>query len=386
MENNKNVLRYVACACFGICLLIELSDFIGCLRDAIRYSYPFYQFMNLAFAIAAFALIIAAIITSKQMLLVAGGVFGVLGTFIDSIYWLRNAYYYIDYFPGRMFREVIVLATWAVFILIGLMGKQYGKILGIIGGALMVISRITIVVLNKLAYGGSHYSFQFYLYAIGFIGGVVLLGLTADSFPSAGSAAFGASGQYGAGAPRQYRQYRRYDASAPGGGPGPQNYQMPGGGPAPYNYQGPGGAGQQNYQAPGGGPAPYNYQGPGGAGQQNYQAPGGGTGPQNYQAPGGGPAPYNYQGPGGAGQQNYQAPGGGPAPYNYQGPGGGWEPQNYQAPGGGAPQNYQAPGGGEAPQNDSAPDGGSAPNDNSAQDSVSPFFYNPGKSDEDAPL
>ena len=363
MENNKNVLRYVACACFGICLLIELSDFIGCLRDAIRYSYPFYQFMNLAFAIAAFALIIAAIITSKQMLLVAGGVFGVLGTFIDSIYWLRNAYYYIDYFPGRMFREVIVLATWAVFILIGLMGKQYGKILGIIGGALMVISRITIVVLNKLAYGGSHYSFQFYLYAIGFIGGVVLLGLTADSFPSAGSAAFGASGQYGAGAPRQYRQYRRYDASAPGGGPGPQNYQMPGGGPAPYNYQG-----------------------PGGAGQQNYQAPGGGTGPQNYQAPGGGPAPYNYQGPGGAGQQNYQAPGGGPAPYNYQGPGGGWEPQNYQAPGGGAPQNYQAPGGGEAPQNDSAPDGGSAPNDNSAQDSVSPFFYNPGKSDEDAPL
>ena len=341
MENNKNVLRYVACACFGICLLIELSDFIGCLRDAIRYSYPFYQFMNLAFAIAAFALIIAAIITSKQMLLVAGGVFGVLGTFIDSIYWLRNAYYYIDYFPGRMFREVIVLATWAVFILIGLMGKQYGKILGIIGGALVVISRITIVVLNKLAYGGSHYSFQFYLYVIGFIGGVVLLGLTADSFPSAGSAAFGASGQYGAGAPRQYRQYRRYDASAPGGGPGPQNYQMPGGGPAPYNYQGPGG----------------------GAGQQNYQAPGGG------------PAPYNYQGPGGAGQQNYQAPGGGPAPYNYQGPGGGWEPQNYQAPGGGA-----------APQNESAPDGGSAPNDNSAEDSVSPFFYNPGKSDEDAPL
>ena len=215
MENNKNVLRYVACACFGICLLIELSDFIDCLRDAIRYSYPFYQFMNLAFAIAAFALIIAAIITSKQMLLVAGGVFGVLGTFIDSIYWLRNAYYYIDYFPGRMFREVIVLATWAVFILIGLMGKQYGKILGIIGGALVVISRIIIVVLNKLAYSGGHYSFQFYLYAIGFIGGVVLLGLTADSFPSAGSAAFGASGQYGAGAPRQYRQYRRYDASAP---------------------------------------------------------------------------------------------------------------------------------------------------------------------------
>ena len=293
MENNKNVLRYVACACFGVCLLIELIDFIGYLRDAFRYYFSFNQFMTYVFSIAAFALIIAAIITSKQMLLVAGGVFGVLGTFIDSIYWLRNAYYYIDYFPGRMFREVIVLATWAVFILIGLMGKQYGKILGIIGGALMVISRITIVVLNKLAYGGSHYSFQFYLYAIGFIGGVVLLGLTADSFPSAGSAAFGASGQYGAGAPRQYRQYRRYDASAPGGGPGPQNYQMPGGGPAPYNYQGPGGgAGQQNYQAPGGGPAPYNYQGPGGGWEpQNYQAPGGGAAPQNESAPDGGSAP-----------------------------------------------------------------------------------------------
>ena len=291
MENNKNVLRYVACACFGICLLIELIDFIGYLRDAFRYYFSFNQFMTYVFSIAAFALIIAAIITSKQMLLVAGGVFGVLGTFIDSIYWLRHAYY-IDYFPGRMFREVIVLATWAVFILIGLMGKQYGKILGIIGGALMVISRITIVVLNKLAYGGSHYSFQFYLYAIGFIGGVVLLGLTADSFPSAGSAAFGASGQYGAGAPRQYRQYRRYDASAPGGGPGPQNYQMPGGGPAPYNYQGPGGAGQQNYQAPGGGPAPYNYQGPGGGWEpQNYQAPGGGAAPQNESAPDGGSAP-----------------------------------------------------------------------------------------------
>ena len=381
MENNKNVLRYASCACFGICLLIELIDFIGYLRDAFRYYFSFNQFMTYVFSIAAFALIIAAIITSKQMLLVAGGVFGVLGTFIDSIYWLRNAYY-IDYFPGRMFLEVIVLATWAVIILIGLMGKQYGKILGIIGGALVVISRIIIVVLNKLAYGGGHYSFQFYLYAIGFIGGVVLLGLTADSFPSAGSAAFGASGQYGAGAPRQYRQYRRYDASAPGGGPGPQNYQAPGGGPAPYNYQGPGGgAGQQNYQAPGGGPAPYNYQGfGGGAGQQSYQAPGGGTGPQNYQAPGGGSAPYNYQG---AGQQNYQAPGGGPAPYNYQGAG----QQNYQAPdGGSAPYNYQAPDGGAASQNNTAPDGGAASDDNSAQDSASPFFYNPGKSDEDAPL
>ena len=361
MENNKNVLRYVACACFGICLLIELIDFVEYLSDAFRNSYPSYQIMTIAFEIAAFALIIAAIITSKQILLVVGGAFGVFSTFIDTIIWLRNAYYY-DYFPVRMFLQVIWLATWAVFILIGLKGKQYGKILGIIGGALVVISRIIIIVFNKLAYGGGHYSFQFYLYAIGFIGGVVLLGLTADSLPSAGSAAIGASGQYGAGAPnRQYRQYRRYDGSAPGGA-GQQNYQAPGGG-APYNYQGPGGAGQQNYQAPGGGAAPYNYQGFGGAGQQNYQAPGGG------------PAPYNYQGPGG-----------GAAPQNYQAPGG-WTPQNYQAPGGGAaPQNYQAPGGGAAPQNESAPDGGAASDDNSAQDSASPFFYNPGKSDEDAPL
>ena len=360
MENNKNILRYASCAGFGICLLIQAIDFISFLGNMDSYYRPVMTLFNYLSQIAAFALLIAAQITLKQMLLVAGGGIGALSELVSLFPYLNFFTVHYDYHVIRIFNVLLWLGAWIAIILIGLKGKQQGKILGIIGGAAIVISRIITMVLNNLSYGGGHYSPQFYLYTIGLIAGIVLLGLAADSFPFAESAAIGASGKYGAGAPnRQYRQYRRYDASAPGGA-GQQNYQGPGGGPAPYNYQGPGGAGQQNYQGPGGGPTPYNYQG---AGQQNYQAPGGG------------PAPYNYQGPGG-----------GAAPQNYQAPGG-WTPQNYQAPGGGAaPQNYQAPGGGAAPQNESAPDGGAASDDNSAQDSASPFFYNPGKSDEDAPL
>ena len=367
MENNKNILRYASCAGFGICLLIQAIDFISFLGNMDSYYRPVMTLFNYLSQIAAFALLIAAQITLKQMLLVAGGGIGALSELVSLFPYLNFFTVHYDYHVIRIFNVLLWLGAWIAIILIGLKGKQQGKILGIIGGAAIVISRIITMVLNNLSYGGGHYSPQFYLYTIGLIAGIVLLGLAADSFPFAESAAIGASGKYGAGAPnRQYRQYRRYDASAPGGA-GPQNYQAPGGGAAPYNYQGPGGAGQQNYQGPGGGSAPYNYQGPG---------------PQNYQAPGGGsaPAPYNYQG---AGQQNYQAPGGGSAPYNYQGAG----QQNYQAPdGGSAPYNYQAPDGGAAPQNNTAPDGGAASDDYSAQDSASPFSYYPGGSDDDSSL
>ena len=299
MENNKNVLRYASCACFGICLLIELIDFIGYLRDAFRYYFSFNQFMTYVFSIAAFALIIAAIITSKQMLLVAGGAVGMLSALVSTF-----SYFTDPYFEHRIFMtliQVIWLVIWNQIILIGVKGEQNGKTLGITGGVLVVINRIAIMVFNQLTFGYSHFLPQFYLYSICFIAGLVMLGLTVDSFHSVGSAAFGASGQYGTGAPnRQYRQYRRYDASAPGGEAGQQNYQAPGGGSGSYNYQAPGrGSGSYNYQAPGGGAAPYNYQAPrGGSGQQNNQGSGGWA-PQNYQRPGGGPAPYNYQRPGG---------------------------------------------------------------------------------------
>ena len=361
MENNKNILRYVSCAGFGICLLIEARGFVSFLGDMGSYYNPIIHFITYVLGLAAFALLIAAIITSKQMLLVVGGAVGALGEFVSTFFFNLNIYY-IRYNLPSIFIQLLWIAAWIVIILIGLKGKQYGKILGIISGVLVFINRILSMIRQNMLYGSVHYPFVYFLYPLGFIAGVVLLGLVADSFPFAESAAIGASGKYGAGAPnRQYRQYRRYDASAPGGA-GPQNYQGPGRGPAPYNYQG---AGQQNYQAPGGGAAPYNYQG---AGQQNYQAPGGG------------PAPYNYQG---AGQQNYQAPGGGSAPYNYQGAG----QQNYQAPdGGSAPYNYQAPGGGAAPQNNTAPDGGAASDDYSAQDSASPFSYYPGGSDDDSSM
>ena len=342
MENNKNILRYASCAGFGICLLIQAIDFISFLGNMDSYYRPVMTLFNYLSQIAAFALLIAAQITLKQMLLVAGGGIGALSELVSLFPYLNFFTVHYDYHVIRIFNVLLWLGAWIAIILIGLKGKQQGKILGIIGGAAIVISRIITMVLNNLSYGGGHYSPQFYLYTIGLIAGIVLLGLAADSFPFAESAAIGASGKYGAGAPnRQYRQYRRYDASAPGGA-GQQNYQGPGGGPAPYNYQG---AGQQNYQAPGGGAAPYNYQG---AGQQNYQAPGGGS------------APYNYQG---AGQQNYQAPDGGSAPYN-----------------------YQAPDGGAAPQNNTAPDGGAASDDYSAQDSASPFSYYPGGSDDDSSM
>ena len=160
--------------------------------------------------------------------------------------------------------------------------------------------------MNGMFYIGNMYVMKFQLYTICFLAGIVLLGLVIDSFPSTESVPLGTSGEYGAGGDN--RQFGRYDASAPGGGPGPQNYSAPG-------------RAQYNYQAPGGGAAQYNYSGPGGT-QQNYQAPGGGSGSYNYQAPRGW-APQNDQASGGWAPQNYQRPGGGPAPNNYQRPGGG---------------------------------------------------------------
>ena len=312
MENNKNVLRYISCACFGVCTLLTFSQLI----DYFRYSFPYYP-LRFAFAdymllIAAMVLVIVALITQKQMLLLVGGGVGVLYSIIQLFINTRNFYYSIKYGADLgwhlrfLFTILLLLGSWAVILVMALMGKKYGKILGIIGGAVWAINRIILTIMNGMFYIGNMYVMKFHLYTICFLAGIVLLGLIIDSFPSTESVPFGASGQYGAGAPD--RQFRRYDASAPGGGPGPQNYSAPGGA-------------QYNYQAPGGGAAQYNYSGPGGT-QQNYQAPGGGSGSYNYQAPRGW-APQNDQASGGWAPQNYQRPGGGPAPYNYQRPGGG---------------------------------------------------------------
>ena len=312
MENNKNVLRYISCACFGVCTLLT----IGQLIDYFRYSYPYYP-LRFAFAdyvllIAAMVLVIVALIAQKQMLLLAGGGVGVLYSIIQLFINTRNFYYSIKYGADLgwhlrfLFTILLLLGSWAVILVMALMGKKYGKILGIIGGAVWAINRIILTIMNGMFYIGNMYVMKFHLYTICFLAGIVLLGLVIDSFPSTESVPFGASRQYGAGAPNM--RYRRYDASAPGGGPGPQNYSAPGGA-------------QYNYQAPGGGAAQYNYSGPGGT-QQNYQAPGGGSGSYNYQAPRGW-APQNDQASGGWAPQNYQRPGGGPAPYNYQRPGGG---------------------------------------------------------------
>ena len=312
MENNKNVLRYISCACFGVCTLLTFSQLI----DYFRYSFPYYP-LRFAFAdymllIAAMVLVIVALITQKQMLLLVGGGVGVLYSIIQLFINTRNFYYSIKYGADLgwhlrfLFTILLLLGSWAVILVMALMGKKYGKILGIIGGAVWAINRIILTIMNGMFYIGNMYVMKFQLYTICFLAGIVLLGLVIDRFPSTESVPLGTSGKYGAGAAN--RQFRRYDASAPGGGPGPQNYSALGGA-------------QYNYQAPGGGAAQYNYSGPGGT-QQNYQAPGGGSGSYNYQAPRGW-APQNDQASGGWAPQNYQRPGGGPAPYNYQRPGGG---------------------------------------------------------------
>ena len=289
MENNKNVLRYISCACFGVCTLLTFSQLI----DYFRYSFPYYP-LRFAFAdymllIAAMVLVIVALITQKQMLLLVGGGVGVLYSIIQLFINTRNFYYSIKYGADLgwhlrfLFTILLLLGSWAVILVMALMGKKYGKILGIIGGAVWAINRIILTIMNGMFYIGNMYVMKFQLYTICFLAGIVLLGLVIDSFPSTESVPLGTSGKYGAGAAN--RQFRRYDASAPGGGPGPQNYSAPGGA-------------QYNYQAPGGGSGSYNYQAPRGWAPQNDQASGGWA-PQNYQRPGGGPAPYNYQRPGG---------------------------------------------------------------------------------------
>ena len=283
MENNKNVLRYISCACFGVCTLLTFSQLI----DYFRYSFPYYP-LRFAFAdymllIAAMVLVIVALITQKQMLLLVGGGVGVLYSIIQLFINTRNFYYSIKYGADLgwhlrfLFTILLLLGSWAVILVMALMGKKYGKILGIIGGAVWAINRIILTIMNGMFYIGNMYVMKFQLYTICFLAGIVLLGLVIDSFPSTESVPLGTSGKYGAGAAN--RQFRRYDASAPGGGPGP-------------------GGTQQNYQAPGGGSGSYNYQAPRGWAPQNDQASGGWA-PQNYQRPGGGPAPYNYQRPGG---------------------------------------------------------------------------------------
>ena len=97
MENNKNVLRYISCACFGVCTLLTFSQLI----DYFRYSFPYYP-LRFAFAdymllIAAMVLVIVALITQKQMLLLVGGGVGVLYSIIQLFINTRNFYYSIKY-------------------------------------------------------------------------------------------------------------------------------------------------------------------------------------------------------------------------------------------------------------------------------------------------
>ena len=241
MENNKNVLRYISCACFGVCTLLTFSQLI----DYFRYSFPYYP-LRFAFAdymllIAAMVLVIVALITQKQMLLLVGGGVGVLYSIIQLFINTRNFYYSIKYGADLgwhlrfLFTILLLLGSWAVILVMALMGKKYGKILGIIGGAVWAINRIILTIMNGMFYIGNMYVMKFQLYTICFLAGIVLLGLVIDSFPSTESVPLGTSGKYGAGAAN--RQFRRYDASAPGGGPGPQNYSAPGG--AQQHYQSP---------------------------------------------------------------------------------------------------------------------------------------------------
>ena len=93
MENNKNVLRYISCACFGVCTLLTFSQLI----DYFRYSFPYYP-LRFAFAdymllIAAMVLVIVALITQKQMLLLVGGGVGVLYSIIQLFFNVRNFFF-----------------------------------------------------------------------------------------------------------------------------------------------------------------------------------------------------------------------------------------------------------------------------------------------------
>ena len=190
MENNKNVLRYISCACFGVCTLLTFSQLI----DYFRYSFPYYP-LRFAFAdymllIAAMVLVIVALITQKQMLLLVGGGVGVLYSIIQLFINTRNFYYSIKYGADLgwhlrfLFTILLLLGSWAVILVMALMGKKYGKILGIIGGAVWAINRIILTIMNGMFYIGNMYVMKFQLYTICFLAGIVLLGLVIDSFPS----------------------------------------------------------------------------------------------------------------------------------------------------------------------------------------------------------
>ena len=154
------------CAGFGICLLIEARGFVSFLGDMGSYYNPIIHFITYVLRVmAAFALLIAAIITSKQMLLVVGGAVGALGEFVSAFFFNLNIYY-IRYNLPSIFIQLLWMAAWIVIILIGLKGKQYGKILGIISGVLVFINRILSMIRKNMLYGSVHYLLGYFLYPL----------------------------------------------------------------------------------------------------------------------------------------------------------------------------------------------------------------------------
>ena len=229
---NKNIVRYVSAGCFGACFLINVYELVQTIISSSSYTIPMgYSLMVYVVPMISFALIAVAIVLSNPMLLACGGAVAILNNLYNLVTNLRY-FYNMQQFMGTLLRNITMIGAMAMVILIAFKGDKFGKILGIIGGGLIASSRASMMIINQIAYGtGIHYGFMFYFYAALLIAGIVLLGLTCDSVPFSVDAPQRTAGQYAAGQPgRPLRQYRRYNASAPGGGAAPQNN------PASGNY------------------------------------------------------------------------------------------------------------------------------------------------------
>lgn len=272
---NKNILRYVSAGCFGACFLINVYELVQpIITSSGNYSFQMgYMLMIFVAPIISSALIAVAIVLSNPMLLACGGAVAILTRLYDLV---KNLGYFYNtaHFIGTLLRNFTMIGAMAMIILIAFKGDKFGKILGIIGGGLIASNRASIIIINQIAYGtGIHYAFIFYFYAALLIAGIVLLGLTCDSVPFSVDAPQRTAGQYAAGQPgRPLRQYRRYNASAPGGGAAPQNN------PASGNYP------PQNNPAPGNYPPnneAANYYGPNNAASSRNDNGANGNGPMN---------------------------------------------------------------------------------------------------------
>ena len=271
---NKNILRYVSAGCFGACVLIYVYDLVQTIISSSGYGLPMgYTLMYFVVPIISFTLIAVAIVLSNPMLLACGGAVAILTNLYNLVTNLRF-YDGMPQFIGTLLRNFTMIGAMVMIILIAFKGDKFGKILGIIGGGLIASNRASIMITNQIAYGGGmSYSFSFYFYAALLIAGIVLLGLTCDSVPFSVDAPQRTAGQYAAGQPsRPLRQYRRYNASAPGGGAAPQNN------PASGNYP------PQNNPASGNYPPnneAANYYGPNNAASSRNDNGANGNGPMN---------------------------------------------------------------------------------------------------------